>query len=274
MLTSSTFLAGNLDDIKFLQLAREMASQRKEAVALRGNSISCELELERCNIDSGGSSAERGTATGPRSEPAGSSKSAASGSAGPRDGSAATAGAESSSVKGIPGKAQPMTSVQEACRTPSQLIVEGRRGDPAPHTGAAAATASMSEAPAEAWAVQSLCTEVAAQTPTRQDNSAAHRDGALQPGLNETDQLAAGVEEGLAQNKSARAGGWNTGANEAREQSGPELAAQEAKQTRKQAKRARQRARKAQGTAADADSKVCSCLWLCVTTPCLEDLRG
>ena len=54
----------------------------------------------------------------------------------------------------------------------------------------------------------------------------------------------------------------------------PELAAQEAKQARKQAKRARQRARRAQGAAADADGKVCSSLWLCVSTPCLVRLKG
>ena len=88
--------------------------------------------------------------------------------------------------------------------------------------------------------------------------------------MNDIPGLIAWAKEQLAlEDKAAQAKGREAAPEQQSEQSGPELAAQEAKQARKQAKRARQRARRAQGAAAGADSKVCTCLWLCVVTPCL-----
>ena len=75
------------------------------------------------------------------------------------------------------------------------------------------------------------------------------------------------------QDKAAQSRGHEDAPDEAPKQSNLELAAQEAKQARKQAKRARQRARRAQGTAASAGGKVCTCLWSCVSTPCLVRLK-
>ena len=60
------------------------------------------------------------------------------------------------------------------------------------------------------------------------------------------------------QSKAAQAGGREAAPDEALEHSGPDLAAQQAKQARRQAKRARQRARRAQVAAAGTEIQVCS----------------
>ena len=131
MLTFSTSVAGDLDNIDMFQLARDLASQRKESAALRGNPIP--NEVDRCSSNLGGSGAERGIAAGPGPEPADSSKSAAKGLVGPSDDSAATAGADSSSKEGMPSKAQvPQqkdTSGKGAQLMPSQQIDQGRVPD-------------------------------------------------------------------------------------------------------------------------------------------------
>ena len=141
---SSTSVAGDLDDIDMFQFARDMASQRRESAALRGNPIP--NEVDQCSSNLGGSRAERGTAAGPGPEPAGGSKSAASGFVGPSDGSAATAGADSSSMDGMPSKAQVPwqkdTPGKGALLMPSQQIDQCRKGHPVPDMGVAAATAS------------------------------------------------------------------------------------------------------------------------------------
>ncbi len=186
--------------------------------------------FEKCRSMFGGFSAESESAAGPRRETAGSSKGKPS-YTGRRDDSTPIAGADSSSMDGIPGSVQVpelSTSGKGACQMPGQLRDHSRTRHAIPDIGAAAATTLMPEA--------------AART---QDKAAQCR----------------GHEDAHA-------------LDEAPGQSNPELAAQEAKQARKQAKRARQRARRAQGAAADADGKVCSSLWLCVSTPCLVRLKG
>ena len=258
MPTSSASVAGDFDDIDMFQLARDLASQRKESAALRENPIPD--EVDRCSSNLGGSGAERGTAAGPGPEPADSSKSAASGFAGPSDGSAATAGADSSSKEGMPSKAQvPQqkgTSGEGAQLMPSQQMDQGRKGHPVPDMGSAAATASITEATAKIKAFERTSAQSTAPDLASQDRSARHTESALQPNMDDIDQLAAGMGRPLAQDRAARAGGKEAAHNQALEQSSTEVRVQEAKQARKQAKRARQRARRAQGVSSDAHTAV------------------
>ena len=98
-----------------------------------------------------GSSAESEAAAHPRPKTVGSSKSSAKCSAGRRDGSTASAGAVSSSVEDMPGKAQmpQPNTFGGACQMPSQLLGQGRMGHAVPGTDAVTATTAMPEAPAK-----------------------------------------------------------------------------------------------------------------------------
>ena len=256
MLTFSTSVAGDFNDIDMFQFARDLASQCKESAALRGNPIPD--EVDRCSSKLGRSGAERGTAAGPGPEPADSSKSAASGSVGPSDGSAATAGADSLSKEGMPSKAQvPQqkdTSGEGAQLMPSQQMDQGRKVHPDPYMGVAAATASITEAIAKIKAFESTSAQSTAPSLARQDRSAKHTESALQPNMDDIYQLAAGMGRRLAEDRAAKAGGSEAAHIQAVEQSSTDVSVQEAKQARKQAKRARQRARRAQGAASDADT--------------------
>ena len=262
--------AGQLDNINYLELAHEVASQRSGSDILLRNVMPD--GLIKCGYGNGGSSADGGKAAGLQPEPAGSGKSGASGAAGRRDGTAAAAGADSSSVEGMSSKAQmpqPYSSGREASQMPSQQLDQDAMGDPVPDVGEAAVSTAMTKATAESQGDQSHPAESAAQDLTRQDRNARHCEGASQPDL---DSRLAVAKEQLAQAKAAWAGGQEAALDEAPEQSNPEVAVQRAKQLRKQAKRARQRTRRAQGAPACAGSKVCSCLRHCVTTPCLVNL--
>ena len=214
------FAAGQDDAADINELAGALVSQRKAFDATMESFKSG--VFKKCCSMLGGSSAENYIAAGPRPETAGSSKGGASCSAGCRDEGTATAGADSLSVEGMPGKAQvpeSSTPSKGASQMPGQLLDQGGVGHAVPDIGAAAAT-----------------------TKTR--------------------------------DKAPQARGHELVPDGALEHSNPELVAQEAKQARKQAKRARQRARRAQGSAAGADSKVGTCLWLCMITPCLVKLKG
>ena len=258
------------------ELVNELISQSKAYDAMWDEFMAVGLKM--CSSSLAGFSAERGSAAGPRLEPAGSSKSGANRSVGYCNGSAAATGADSSSAQGMPSKArvsQPSTSRKGAQQMPSQLLDQGATGHPVPDMGGQAATASTTEATAKPQAVQSPPAESAAQDLTKQDRNAGHGKGSLPPDMNDIPGLIAWAKERMAEeDKAAQAGNQKAAPKEAPEQSELALAAQEAKQARKQAKRARQRARKAQGTAAGADGKVCSCLCLCVTSPCLAKLKG
>ena len=221
------FAAGQSDALDIEEIESALISQRKAFDATM-ESFKSGIFKKCCSM-LGGSSAEKRIAAGPRPETAGSSKGGAGCFAGRRDGSTAAAGADSSSVEGMPGKAQVPeldTPGEGAGQMPGQLLDQGRMGHAVPDIGAAAATTPMSEARTK------------------------NRD------------------------KAPQARGQEAVPDEALEQSDPELAAQRAKQARKQAKRARQRARRAQDTAASAGGKVCTCLWSCVSTPCLVRLKG
>ena len=252
-----------------------MHSQGEALKALSNKFMSEFLRRGGCSM--GGFSAEREPAAAPRSEAASSGKNGASCSAGCREGSAATARVKISAVQGMPCKTQvpqPDASHKEACRVPGKLLHQSRIGDPSPERGAAAVPISMTGPTAEIRVTQIPPAEGTAAGCTRQDVSVRHGQGAQQPDLHDMNQLAAMAAERLPQEKAARAACQEAAPDEVPEQSGPELAAQEAKQARKQAKRARQRARRAQGAAAGADSKVCSCLRLCVIAPCRASLKG
>ena len=258
------------------ELVNELISQSKAYDAMWDKFMAVGLKM--CSSSLAGFSAERGSAAGPRLEPAGSSKSGASCSAGYCNGSAAATVADSSSAQAMPSKAQvsqPSKSCKGTQQMPSQLLDQGAMGYPVPDMGGQAATASMTEATAKTQAVQSPPAESAAQDLTKQDRNAGHGKGSLPPDMNDIPGLIAWAKERMAEeDKAAQAGNQKAAPEKAPEQSSPELAAQEAKQTKRQAKRAKQRARKALGTAAGADGKVCSCLWLCVTTSCLGRLKG
>ena len=255
VLTFDTSVAGDLDNIDMFQLARDLASQSKESAALRGNPIPD--EVNRCSSNLGGSGAERGTAAGPGPEPADSRKSAASDIVGPSDGAAATAGADNLSKEGMPSKAQvpqQKDTGKGAQLMLSQQMDQGRKGHPVPDMGIAAATASIFEAIAKTMAFESTSAQSTAPPLARQDRSAKHTESALQPNMDDIDQLAAGMGRRLAEDRAAKAAGNEAAHNQALEQSSTDVSVQEAKQARKQAKRARQRARRAQGAACGADT--------------------
>ena len=258
------------------ELVNELISQSKAYDAMWDEFMAVGLKM--CSSSLAGFSAERGSAAGPRLEPAGSSRSGANRSAGYCNGYAAATGPESPSVQSMPSKAQvsqPSTSRKGAQQMPSQLLDQGATGHPVPDMGGQAATASMTEATAKTRAVQSPPAGSAAQNLTRQERLARYREGSMLPDVTDIHDMRAWAAERLAQeNMAAQAKGQEAAPEEAQEQSSPELAVQEAKQTKRQAKRAKQRARKALGTAAGADGKVCSCLWLCVTTSRLDDLKS
>ena len=271
-----TSLAGQIDGLDVEELADELISQSKAYDTMWDKFMAVGIQM--CSSTLADFSAEWESAAKARSKPAGSSRSGANCSAGHCNGSAAATGADSSSARGMPSKAQvsqPSTSRKGAQQMPSQLFDQGAMGHPVPDISGRAAPASMTAATAKTRAVQSPPAEGAAQGLTRQDRSTRHGEGSSPPDMNDIPGLIAWAKERMAEeDKAAQAGNQKAAPKEAPEQSELELAAQEAKQARKQAKRARQRARKAQGTAAGADGKVCSCLCLCVTSPCLAKLKG
>ena len=206
----------------------------------------------RCKSILDGFNTSRRVAAGPRPEPADSSERKAGGSTGRCDGSAATAGTDSASKKGVPCKAQmpvPNTPGKGASQMPGEPSDQDDMGHPDPDTGAVAAITLMTEATAGTQTAESPPAESAAQHLIRQASNARQRQNASLPHMHDADQLNAGAKERLAEGREAAP-------DQQSEQSGPELAAQEAKQARKQAKRARQRDRRASGAAAGADSKV------------------
>ena len=235
----------------------ELEIQGKAYGALE--TVLCGLH-NRCKSILDGFSTSWRVAAGPRPQPADSDERKASVSTGRCDGSAANAGADSASKKGMPCKAKmpvPNIAGKGASQMPGKLSDQSRLGHPVSDTSAVAAATLMTEATAKTQAAQSPPAEGAAQHLIRQDSNARQRQNALLPHMHNTEQLNAGAKERLAQeDSSAQAEGREAAPDQQSEQSGPELAAQEAKQARKQAKRARQRARRAQGAPADADSKV------------------
>ena len=274
-----TSLAGQIDGLDVEELADELISQSKAYDTMWDKFMAVGIQM--CSSSLADFSAEWESAAKARSKPAGSSRSGANCSAGHRNGYAAALGPESSLsslVQSMPSKAQvsqPSTSRKGAQQMPSQLLDQGAMGHPVPGMGGKAAPASMTEATAKTRAVQSPPAEGAAQDLTRQDRSTRHGEGSSPPDMNDIPGLIAWAKEQMAQeDRAAQAGNQKAVPEEASEQSSPGLAAQEAKQTKRQAKRAKQRARKALGTAAGADGKVCSCLWLCVTTSRLDNLKG
>ena len=248
---------GHIDALNLETFTSELKSQGEAYGALE--TVLGGLH-NRCKSILDGFSTSRRVAAGPEPEPADSSERKASVSTGRCDGSAATAGADSASKKGVSCKAQvpvPDTSGRGASQMPGELFDQDDMGHPVPDTGAAAAATWLTEATAKTQAAQSPPAESAAQHLIRQDSRARQRQNALLPHMHNTAQLNAGAKERLAQeDSSAQAEGREAAPDQQSEQSSPELAAQEAKQARKQAKRARQRDRRASGAAAGADSKV------------------
>ena len=146
------FAAGQSDAIDIEEIESALVSQRKAFDATMESFKSG--SFKKCCSMLGGSSAEKRIAAGPRPETAGSSKGGASCSAGRRNGSTATAGADSLSVEGMPGKAQVPeldTPGEGAGEMPGQLLDQGRMGHTVPDIGAAAATAPMPEASTKTW---------------------------------------------------------------------------------------------------------------------------
>ena len=145
------YAAGQQSDAMYIEkLVCEVVSQR-EALDDETESFRCGL-YQKCRSVLCGSSAESETGADSKPETAGSSKSGASCSAGRRVSSTASTGAVSSSVQGMPGKAQipqPNTFGGGAFQMPSQLLGQGRIGHAVPGIGAVAVTTSMPEATAK-----------------------------------------------------------------------------------------------------------------------------
>ena len=176
------------------KLMCEVVSQR-EALEADMESFRCGL-YQKCRSILCASSADGEIAADSRPETAGSSKSGASCSAGRCDGTTASAGAVSSSVEDMPGKAQipqPTTFGGGAFQMPShcQLLSHGRMGHAVSGAGAVAATTLMPEAIAK---TQDKATQ------------AADREAALNQGSEQSspEMAAQGAKQARKQAKRAR----------------------------------------------------------------------